>query len=104
MNLARGLDARGHRLRAALAAVRKPSELRRAVGRFDVLAAVDGLRQAPGEEDTAMPTLISLSPDGAGRFIAVDDEGQIRRGQLKRERSDGEYIDRKSVRSEFQER
>jgi hypothetical protein len=24
-----------------------------------------------------MPTLISVSPDGAGRFIGVDDTGQI---------------------------
>jgi hypothetical protein len=50
-----------------------------------------------------MPTLISISPDGAGRFIAVDDDGQVWRGEVKRERSDGEYIDWKSVRSEFHE-
>jgi hypothetical protein len=51
-----------------------------------------------------MPTLISISPDGAGRFIGVDDEGQVWRGEVKRERSDGEYIDWRSVRSEFHER
>jgi hypothetical protein len=50
-----------------------------------------------------MPTLISISPDGAGRFIGVDDEGQVWRGEMKRDPSDGEYIDWKSVRSEFHE-
>jgi hypothetical protein len=51
-----------------------------------------------------MPTLISISPDGAGRFIGVDDAGQVWRGAVKRERSDGEYIDWKPIRSEFHER
>jgi hypothetical protein len=40
-----------------------------------------------------MPTLISISADGAGRFVGIDHEGQIWRGQVKHERSDGEYID-----------
>jgi hypothetical protein len=51
-----------------------------------------------------MPTLISISADGAGRFVGIDHEGQIWRGQVKHERSDGEYIDWRPIRSEFHER
>jgi hypothetical protein len=48
-----------------------------------------------------MPTLISISPDGASRFVGVDDEGEVWRGELKSDPSDGEYINWKPVRSEF---
>jgi len=51
-----------------------------------------------------MATLISISADGAGRFVGVDDEGHVWRGEVKRERGDGEYIDWKPIRSEFHER
>jgi hypothetical protein len=37
-----------------------------------------------------MPTLISISPDGASRFVGVDDEGAVWRGELKSDPSDGE--------------
>jgi hypothetical protein len=50
-----------------------------------------------------MPTLISISADGAGRLVGIDDEGEVWRGELKPDPSDGEYIDWKRVRSEFHE-
>jgi hypothetical protein len=50
-----------------------------------------------------MPTLISISPDGASRFVGVDDESQVL-GGVKLDRNGGAYIDWKPVRSEYQER
>jgi hypothetical protein len=50
-----------------------------------------------------MPTLISISADGASRFVGVDDvEPSL--GGVKLDRNGGAYIDWKPVRSEFQER
>ena len=50
-----------------------------------------------------MPTLITISPDATGRFLGVDDEGEVWRGELKRDRSGGgEYIDWKHLRSQFE--
>jgi hypothetical protein len=52
-----------------------------------------------------MATLISISPDGGGRFIRVDYTGQVWRGEVKRDRSSGgEYLDWKPIRSELERR
>jgi hypothetical protein len=49
-----------------------------------------------------MPTIIQLSPDGSGRYIAVDRDGQVWRGETKRSKTDGEdYIAWKPLHSEF---
>jgi hypothetical protein len=50
-----------------------------------------------------MPTLISISADGAGRLVGIVHEGAVWRGELKSDPSDGEYINWKPVRSEFHE-
>jgi hypothetical protein len=49
-----------------------------------------------------MPTLISISADGAGRLVGIDDEGEVWRGTEARSWR-REYIDWKPVRSEFHE-
>ncbi len=49
-----------------------------------------------------MPRIIQLSPDGGGRYIAVDHEGQVWRGETKQPKDGGEeYIVWKPLRSEF---
>ena len=49
-----------------------------------------------------MPRIIQLSPDGGGRYIAVDHEAQVWRGETKRPTSGGEeYIVWKPRHSEF---
>jgi len=49
-----------------------------------------------------MPRIIQLSPDGGGRYIAVDRDGQVCRGETKRSKPDGaEYIAWKPLPSQF---
>ena len=49
-----------------------------------------------------MPRIIQLSRDGGGRYIAVDHEGQVWRGETKQPKGGGEeYIAWKPLRSEF---
>ena len=41
-----------------------------------------------------MPRIIQLAPDGGGRYIAVDRDGDLWRGETKRQTSGGEeYIE-----------
>ena len=40
-----------------------------------------------------MPRIIQLTPDGGGRYIAVDRDGDLWRGETKRQKDGGEeYI------------
>jgi len=49
-----------------------------------------------------MPRLLQVAPDGGGRYIAVDRDGQIWRGETKRSKLDGtEVIAWKPMPSEF---
>jgi hypothetical protein len=66
-----------------------------AVARY--LAAASG----KGKED-GMPRIIQLAPDGGGRYIAVDRDGQVWRGETKRSEPDGaEFIAWMPLPSEF---
>jgi len=49
------------------------------------------------------PHLVSIAPDGSGRYIAVDEQGEVWRGESKRSRGDGdeEYISWRRMRSEL---
>jgi hypothetical protein len=59
-------------------------------------------RKPERRQGEAMPTIIQLSPDGSGRYIAVDRDGQVWRGETKRSKTDGEdYIAWKPLHSEF---
>ena len=49
-----------------------------------------------------MPRLLQVSPDGGGRYIAVDRDGQVWRGETKQSKPSGEeYIAWKPLHSEF---
>jgi hypothetical protein len=39
-----------------------------------------------------MPRLLHVAPDGGGRYIAVDRDGQIWRGETKRRKPDGNEV------------
>jgi hypothetical protein len=39
-----------------------------------------------------MPRLLQVAPDGGGRYIAVDRDGQIWRGEAKRKKPDGTEV------------
>lgn len=47
------------------------------------------------------PHLIHVSADAQGRLIAVDSDGEVWRGQVKRDRDGSEYVTWKRMRSEF---
>lgn len=52
-----------------------------------------------------MPKLVQVSADTGGRnLIAVDEEGEIWRGEIKRDRSGGDYVEWNYIRSEFERR
>jgi hypothetical protein len=54
-----------------------------------------------GKENT-MPRIIQLTPDGGGRYIAVDRDGDLWRGETKRQKDGGEeYIQWKPLPSQF---
>lgn len=49
-----------------------------------------------------MPRILQLAPDGGGRYIAVDQDGDLWRGQAKHQKSsDEEYIEWKPLPSQF---
>jgi len=49
-----------------------------------------------------MPRIIQVTPDGGGRYIAVDRDGELWRGETKRQEDGGaEYIAWKPLHSEF---
>jgi hypothetical protein len=49
-----------------------------------------------------MPRIIQLAPDGGGRYIAVDRDGDLWRGETKRQPSGGEeYIEWKPLPARF---
>ena len=49
-----------------------------------------------------MPRIIQITRDGAGRYVAVDRDGNLWRGETKRQRNgDEEYIVWKPLPSEF---
>ena len=49
-----------------------------------------------------MPRIIHLSPDGSGRYIAVDRDGDLWRGETKHQKDSGEeYIHWKPLLSQF---
>ena len=51
-----------------------------------------------------MPRIIQLAPDGSGRYIAVDRDGDLWRGETRRQKASGEeYIQWKPLTSEFPE-
>jgi hypothetical protein len=54
-------------------------------------------------KEDAVPRIIQLAPDGGGRYIAVDEDGEIWRGQLRRNKPDRaeEYIAWTPLPSEF---
>jgi hypothetical protein len=49
-----------------------------------------------------MPRIIQLAPDGSGRYIAVDRDGDLWRGEMKRQTEGGEeYVEWKPLPSQF---
>ena len=53
-------------------------------------------------KENIMPRIIQPAPDGSGRYIAVDRDGDLWRGEMKRqERGDEEYIEWKPLPSQF---
>jgi hypothetical protein len=49
-----------------------------------------------------MPRIIQLAPDGGGRYIAVDRDGDLWRGETMRQKDGGqEYIQWKPLPSQF---
>ena len=49
-----------------------------------------------------MPRIIQLAPDGGGRYIAVDRDGELWRGETMRQKDGGqEYIQWKPLPSRF---
>jgi hypothetical protein len=62
------------------------------------------LRRSPSrkEKEKAMPRIIQLAPDGGGRYIGVDRDGDLWRGETKRQKDGGqEYIQWKPLPSQF---
>lgn len=47
------------------------------------------------------PHLIHVSADAQGRLTAVDSDGGLWRGQVKRDRDGSEYVTWRRMRSEF---
>ena len=49
-----------------------------------------------------MPRILQVAPDGGGRYIAVDRDGDLWRGETMRQKDGGqEYIQRKPLPSQF---
>jgi hypothetical protein len=49
-----------------------------------------------------MPRIIQVAPDGSGRYIGVDRDGELWRGETKRQKEGGEeYIQWKPLPSQF---
>ena len=61
------------------------------------LAGIPDTRKEP-----IMPRIIQLAPDGGGRYIAVDRDGELWRGETMRQKDGGqEYIQWKPLPSQF---
>lgn len=55
-------------------------------------------------KEYTMPRILQIAPDGGGRYVAVDRDGEIWRGQLRSSKSDNEeYIVWTRLPSEFPE-
>ena len=69
----------------------------------EVQAVARGLAAGPAKgKENGMPRIIQLAPDGGGRYIAVDRDGQVWRGETKRTKPDGvEFIAWVPLPSEF---
>jgi hypothetical protein len=53
-------------------------------------------------KELIMPRIIQLAPDGGGRYIAVDRDGELWRGETMRQKDGGqEYIQWKPLPSQF---
>ena len=53
-------------------------------------------------KERTMPRIIQLAPDGGGRYIAVDRDGDLWRGETMRQKDGGqEYIQWKPLPSQF---
>jgi hypothetical protein len=53
-------------------------------------------------KEHTMPRIIQLAPDGGGRYIAVDRDGDLWRGETVRQKDGGqEYIQWKPLPSQF---
>lgn len=62
-----------------------------------LLAGIPDTRKEP-----IMPRIIQLAPDGGGRYIAVDRDGELWRGETMRQKDGGqEYIQWKPLPSQF---
>jgi hypothetical protein len=48
-----------------------------------------------------MVKLVQVSPTGPRNFISVDEDGVVWRGEIKTYKSGGEYIEWKTIPSEF---
>ena len=51
-----------------------------------------------------MTKLVSISTDSTGRLIALDEDGHVWRGEIKRDWSNEEYVSWRQLPSEFQQR
>jgi hypothetical protein len=53
-------------------------------------------------KESIMPRIIQLAPDGGGRYIAVDRDGDLWRGETMRQKDGGqEFIQWKPLPSQF---
>jgi hypothetical protein len=53
-------------------------------------------------KEPIMPRIIQLAPDGGGRYIAVDRDGELWRGETMRQKDGGQdYIQWKPLPSQF---
>jgi hypothetical protein len=52
-------------------------------------------------KEHTMPRIVQLAPDGGGRYIAVDWDGELWRGETMRKDGGQEYIDWKPQPSQF---
>ena len=92
-------------MRQLLDLARENAALKRELGRVsEEVGAVQ--RCLAGTPDTRkehiMPRIIQLSPDGGGRYIAVDRDGELWRGETMRQKDGGqEYIQWKPLPSQF---
>lgn len=55
-----------------------------------------------GGKEHVMPRIVQIAPDGGGRYIAVDRDGELWRGETKRRKErDEEYIQWRPLPAEF---
>jgi hypothetical protein len=92
-------------MRQLLDLARENAALKRELGRIgtEMQALERFLAAGPGKgKESTMPRIIQLAPDGGGRYIAVDRDGDLWRGETKRQKDgDQEYIQWKPLPSQF---